>query len=73
MDARGHLYVSGFAANGFPTTPGAYDTTFNGGRDDAFVAELSADGSRLLYSTFIGGSSAERRHQRWRSTMTAAS
>jgi hypothetical protein len=58
VDARGHLYISGFAANGFPTTPGAYDTTFNG-TGDAFVAELSADGSRLLYSTFIGGSSTE--------------
>jgi Beta-propeller repeat len=66
VDARGHLFVSGFAANGFPTTPGAYDTTFNGATDccggllgDAFVAELSADGSRLRYSTFIGGSGAE--------------
>jgi hypothetical protein len=66
VDARGHLYISGFAASGFPTTPGAYDTTFNGAADccdgslgDAFVAEISADGSRLLYSTFIGGSSAE--------------
>jgi hypothetical protein len=67
VDARGHLYVSGFAADGFPTTPGAYDTTFNGAADccggllgDAFVAEFSADGSRLRYSTFIGGSGAEQ-------------
>jgi hypothetical protein len=62
VDARGHVFVSGFAADGFPTTPGAYDTTFNGGVGccgDAFVAELSADGSRLLYSTFIGGTSDE--------------
>ena len=66
VDARGNLYVSGFAANGFPTTPGAYDTTFNGAADccggllgDAFVAELSADGSRLRYSTYVGGSGAE--------------
>lgn len=66
VDAQGHLYVSGFAAQGFPTTPGAYDTTFNGAADccggllgDAFIAELSADGSRLLYSTYIGGSGAE--------------
>ena len=58
MDARGHLYVSGFAANGFPTTP-APTTRPSTAPDDAFVAELSADGSRLLYSTFIGGSSQE--------------
>jgi beta-propeller repeat-containing protein len=66
VDARGNLYVSGFAAEGFPTTSGAYDPTFNGAADccggllgDAFVAKLSADGSRLEYSTFIGGSGAE--------------
>src|SRR4029077_15127420 len=58
VDAKGQLDISGFAANGFPTTPGAYDTTFNGA-GDAFVAELSADGSRLLYSTFVGGSGHE--------------
>jgi hypothetical protein len=67
VDARGHLYVSGFASNGFPTTPGAYDRTVDGTPDccgglfgDAFVAKLSADGSRLLYSTVIGGSSFEQ-------------
>src|SRR3954454_463137 len=58
VDARGHLYVSGFAADGFPTTPGAFDTTFNGA-GDAFVAELSPDCTRLLYSTFVGGSGQE--------------
>jgi hypothetical protein len=67
VDARGHLYVSGFAGAGFPTTPGAFDRTFNGASDccdgllgDAFVAKLSADGSRLLYSSFVGGSAADR-------------
>src|SRR4051794_25851472 len=59
VDAHGHLFISGFAGEGFPTTPGAYDTTFNGGGGDAFVAELSADGSHLIHSTFIGGSSGE--------------
>jgi hypothetical protein len=38
----------------FPTTPGAYDETFNGLRD-AIVARLSADGTTLLWSTFVGG------------------
>src|SRR4051794_20625975 len=56
VDAQGHLYVTGFADEGFPTTPDAFDRTFNGHSDccdgqfgDAFVAKLSADGSRLLY------------------------
>ena len=43
----------------YPTTPGAYDTScadgFFGCLDSA-VARLSADGSHLLYGTFIGGS-----------------
>ncbi len=67
VDEDGHLYVSGFAGPGFPTTPGAFDTSFNGDSGccggffgDGFVAKLSSDGSRLRYSTYIGGSSGER-------------
>lgn len=67
VDARGHVFVTGFAAAGFPTTSGAFDTTFNGRGEccdglfgDAFVAELSPDGSRLVYSTFLGGSGHDR-------------
>ena len=39
----------------FPTTAGAFDTTFNGG-DDAFVTKLDASGAALVYSTYLGGS-----------------
>ncbi|MDX6376875.1 MAG: hypothetical protein QOE98_1178, partial [Gaiellaceae bacterium] len=45
----------------FPTTPGAFDTTFNGGGSpgiDAFVSRLKLDGggqADLRYSTFLGG------------------
>lgn len=38
----------------FPTTSAAYDRSFNGERD-AFVAKVRADGSGLVYSTFLGG------------------
>jgi hypothetical protein len=37
------------------TSPAPYQNTFGGG-SDAFIAELSADGSHLLYSSFLGGS-----------------
>ena len=39
----------------FPTTVGAFDTTYNGG-EDAVVAKLNNSGSALSYSTYIGGS-----------------
>ena len=53
---------------GWPTTAGAYDRThncctpyFSGvfSRLDAFVARLSADGSALEYSTYLGGNGDE--------------
>ena len=52
------LYLSGSAEYGFPTTPGAFQTEIRG-RSDAFVARFAADGSRLVYSTLLGGSSGE--------------
>ncbi|HHY55624.1 MAG TPA: hypothetical protein GYA08_09315 [Chloroflexi bacterium] len=68
IDASGAAYVTGHTySNDFPTTPGAYDTTYNGGETcatadnqpincgDAFVTKLDAAG-RLVYSTYLGGS-----------------
>ena len=57
LDAQGAATVAGMAlSTSFPTTPGAFDTTFNGERD-AFVTRLSPTGSSLVYSTFLGGTS----------------
>jgi hypothetical protein len=39
----------------FPTTPGAFQTSLTGVRN-VFVAKLAADGSALVYSTYLGGS-----------------
>lgn len=55
VDANGDVYVTGFAAAGFPTTPGAFQTDAKGTRQ-AFVTELNPTGSALVYSTFLGGS-----------------
>jgi Beta-propeller repeat len=57
VDSTGSAYVVGRAnAADFPTTPGAFDTVYNGGFfGDAFVAKLSPSGSALLYSTYLGG------------------
>jgi hypothetical protein len=54
VDGTGAAYVTGQTGGGFPTTPGAWQTTF-GGATDAFVTKLSATGAALVYSTYLGG------------------
>ncbi len=59
LDVSGSAYVTGRADSAnFPTTPGAFDTTFNGA-SDAFVTRLDPTGSALVYSTYLGGSGTE--------------
>jgi len=56
VDASGSAYVAGqtFSSN-FPTTAGAFKTTY-GGAGDAFVTKVSPGGTSLQYSTYLGGS-----------------
>lgn len=87
VDAGGNIYVTGAASAGYPTTPGALQTTFAGGAcglgfpnctcplvngscplacqmhtqtscSDAFVTKISADGTALIYSTYLGTATA---------------
>ncbi len=61
VDASGNAYVTGDTRSfsDFPTTAGAFQTTFGGGADDVFVTKLNPTGSALVYSTFLGGSGNE--------------
>jgi uncharacterized repeat protein (TIGR01451 family) len=60
VDIGGSAYVTGFTvSSNFPTTGGAFQTTF-GGVEDAFVTKLDAAGSGLSYSTFLGGTPEDR-------------
>ncbi|MDY7076912.1 MAG: SBBP repeat-containing protein [Chloroflexota bacterium] len=55
LGTDGAIYVTGYThSSDFPTSPGAHDSSL-GGNYDAFVTKLSADGSTLIYSTFLGG------------------
>lgn len=60
MDGLGQAYVTGHTnSSTFPTTFGAFDTSYGGGGpSDAFMTKLSASGSTLSYSTFLGGNSS---------------
>jgi CHU_C Type IX secretion signal domain len=66
-DAEGNLYAGGSALNSvanpskFPITTGAYQLT-HGGYWDVAIMKYSADGSKLLYSTFLGGANADIPH-----------
>jgi hypothetical protein len=60
VDASGSAYVTGYTSStNFPTTPGAYDMSWNGGDSDAFVTKLNVAGTNLVYSTYLGGNSAD--------------
>jgi len=51
----GDVLITG--RTGSPNFPTAYafQPTFGGGLDNAFVARLTADGSALIFSTYLGG------------------
>lgn len=59
LDEQGNVVLVGQShSTDFPTTPGAYQRQLRGGQDAAIV-KLKSDGSGLLFSTFLGGSSGE--------------
>lgn len=56
VDSTNHAYITGVAgAANFPTTAGVFQRTSSS--PVAFVSKFAFDGSSLIYSTFIGGTS----------------
>ncbi len=61
VDSSGNAYITGYTSStDFPVTYGAYQranhSTFN---TNAFVTKLNAEGTGLVYSTYVGGSGYE--------------
>jgi len=70
----GFVYIAGSTRSvGFPTTPGAYQEEFIGeingcgdpfqgfyNCDDAFLSKLGTDGTGLVFSTYLGGTSVDQ-------------
>jgi len=58
VDSNGAVYVTGITdSSDFPTSNALYDQSAGG--FDVFIAKLDPSGSRLVFSTYLGGSSDE--------------
>jgi hypothetical protein len=59
LDSSGNAYITGqTSSNNFPATGSAADTTYGGGNNDSFVAQLGSTGS-VVFATYVGGSGSE--------------
>lgn len=63
VDKEGNIYlVGGTHSYDFPVTDNVFDITFNGEKDwggDVFLLKLDPTGSKIIFSTFIGGAAQE--------------
>ncbi len=57
VDATGAIYVAGTASPGFPIVNAFQPTA--GSFSDAFLTKLNADGTMIIYSSFLGGNQIE--------------
>ena len=58
LDDRGDVFVGGQTSSGnFPFTTNAYQPCLKGDTS-GFITKLSPDGRRIIYSTFLGGSTS---------------
>ena len=60
VDGNGNVVVTGVTASSdFPITDQAVQKTVAANTDAAFVTAISADGTQILYSTFLGGTQGD--------------
>jgi hypothetical protein len=69
VDSTGSAYVTGWTtcrANtcDFPLV-NAFQPTYGGGNNDAFVTKMNATGSALVYSTYLGGGAVQNATDDW--------
>ncbi len=58
LDSSGNAYVTGDATSSDFPVVNAYQSTLSGSQD-AFLVKFSADGSSIIYSTYLGGSNSQ--------------
>lgn len=63
FDNAGFLYAGSTAfGNQYPVTMGAYQTSWAGGTTDIAITKYDTTGTFLVWSTYLGGTSAEMPH-----------
>ncbi len=55
VDSLGNVFLTGLTGSSTLPMQSAFQATFGGGANDAFVTKFSQAGNSLLYSTFLGG------------------
>ncbi|MBA3356077.1 MAG: SBBP repeat-containing protein [Pyrinomonadaceae bacterium] len=60
VDSLGGVYITGSTTSSDFPTLAVPQSTYGGGTSDAFVTELNAAGTQLVYSTYLGGTSSEQ-------------
>jgi ankyrin repeat protein len=60
QDEEGNIYIAGnTTSDDFPSTSGVFQEKYNGGARDVFLAKFDSDLTKLVASTFLGGSGDE--------------
>ncbi len=63
VDGGGNVYIAGSTESSDFRATNPFQNTLNGdgspGKSDAFVAKLNAEGTTLLYATYLGGSNRD--------------
>jgi hypothetical protein len=59
LDSYNDAFITGYTySNNFPTTENAFQVNVSGA-PDVFITEVAPDGASLVYSTYLGGSTAQ--------------
>jgi len=59
LDSYNDAFITGYSySNNFPTTGNAFQANVSGS-PDVFITEVAPDGASLVYSTYLGGSTAQ--------------
>lgn len=64
-DDDGNAYAGGIewvSGDGYPTTPGAFQSSTNGGEREVTISKFDPTGAQLLYATYLGGLEADQPH-----------